>query len=144
MVWYANSEGRYGARGAKGDKGELLVEEYCQANSISCTPRKDIISQTKLKIDYLINGIPIDVKTNIYKDHLAVECYTKKSGAGWIFTTTAEQIYGVDIDSNSIYRYNVKDMLEYVVEHKSKAKKTKNCDILMWVSVTNPFIEKLQ
>jgi hypothetical protein len=144
MVWYANAQGRYGASGAKGDRGELIVEEYCLTNNIKCIPKKDIISQTKLKIDYIINEIPIDVKTNYYKGMLAVECYTKKSGAGWIFTTTAEQIYGVDIDSKSIFRYNVKDMLEYVVSNKTKAKKTRNFDILLWVPSNLSFIEKLQ
>ena len=34
MIWYSNSEGRFGANGAKGDLGEAIVEEYCKKNGI--------------------------------------------------------------------------------------------------------------
>lgn len=144
MVWYSNSEGRFGANGAKGDQGEKIVEEYCQNNNIKFEDKNDYVSQTKLKIDCLIDSIPVDVKTNFYQGFLAVECYSKKSGAGWIFTTTAEQIYGVDVETNSIYRYNVKDMLQYVVQNKHRAKKTKKGDILLWVPVKTSIIEQIQ
>lgn len=144
MTWFANSEGRYGVNGAKGDQGEKIVEEYCNKNNIKCEPKTDKNSQVNLKIDFIINDIPIDVKSNFYKGFLAVELYTKKSGAGWLFTSTAEQIYGVDVESRSIYRYNIKDMLHYVAENKKRAKRTKKGDVIMWVPITLPFIECLQ
>jgi hypothetical protein len=144
MTWYKNSEGRYGAKGAKGDLGEAIVEEYCKTNSIPFEDKNDINSQVNLKIDCIIDGIPVDVKSNFYEGFLCVELYTRKNGAGWLYTTTAEQIYGVDVDTKSIYRYNVDGMLAYVAENKARAKKTKFGDIVMWVPVKSLIIEKLQ
>ena len=144
MTWYANSEGRYGAKGAKGDLGEAIVEEYCNTNSILFEDKNDINSQVKLKIDCIIDGIAVDVKSNYYKGLLCVELYTRKNGAGWIYTTSAEQIYGVDVASKSIFRYNIKDMIAYVIKNKARAKKNDKGDVLMWVPVTTDIIEKLQ
>ena len=73
-----------------------------------------------------------------------MELYTVKNGAGWLYTTTADQIYGVDVDTKSIFRYNVQDMVSYVSENKARAKKTKFGDIVMWVPVKSKIIEKLQ
>lgn len=143
-MWYKNSEGRYGAKGAKGDLGESIVEEYCQTNNIPFEDKNDLNSQVNLKIDCLIDGIAVDVKSNFYQGFLCVELYTVKNGAGWLYTTTAKQIYGVDVDTKSIYRYNIEDMLNYVNENKARAKKTKFGDIVMWVPVKAKIIEKLQ
>ena len=144
MTWYANSEGRYGAKGAKGDLGEVIVEEYCKTNNIPFEDKNDINSQVNLKIDCIVDGIAVDVKSNYYEGFLCVELYTRKNGAGWLYTTTAEQIYGVDVDTKSIYRYNVEGMLAYVTQNKARAKKTKFGDIVMWVPVKSLIIEKLQ
>lgn len=143
-MWYKNSEGRYGAKGAKGDLGEAIVEEYCKTNNIPFEDKNDINSQVNLKIDCIINGVAVDVKSNFYEGFLCVELYTRKNGAGWLYTTTAEQIYGVDVDTKSIYRYNVEGMLAYVSQNKARAKKTKFGDIVMWVPVKSIIIEKLQ
>ena len=144
MTWYANSEGRYGAKGAKGDLGETIVQDYCKNNNILFEDRNDINSQVNLKIDCIIDGTPVDVKSNFYKGLLCVELYTRKKVAGWCYTTSAEQIYGVDVDTRSIYRYNIKDMLAYVIENKARAKKNDKGDVLMWVPVTSNIIERLQ
>jgi hypothetical protein len=144
MTWYANSEGRYGAKGAKGDRGEAIVEEYCKTKGIPFEDKNDINSQVNLKIDCIVDGIPVDVKSNFYEGFLCVELYTRKNGAGWLYSTTAEQIYGVDVDTKSIYRYNVDAMLAYVSQNKARAKKTKFGDIVMWVPVKSIIIEKLQ
>lgn len=144
MVWYANSQGRYGANGAKGDLGESIVEEYCRSKNKNFEDKNDIVSQVKLKIDCIIDGIPVDVKSNYYKGALAVELYTKKNGAGWLYTTTAKEIYGVDVDTKSIYRYNIEEMIDYVSKNKHRAKRTKNGDIIMYICVKTPFIEKIQ
>ena len=145
MTWYTNSEGRYGARGAKGDLGEAIVEEYCKTNDILFEDKNDINSQVKLKIDCIINGIAVDVKSNYYEGRLCVELYHKKRRqAGWLYTTSAEEIYGVDVDTKSIYRYNIQDMLSYVSRNKERAKRNKYDDVLMWVSVESNIIEKLQ
>ncbi len=144
MTWYKNSEGRYGAKGAKGDLGEAIVEEYCKTNNIPFEDKNDINSQVNLKIDCIIDGVTVDVKSNFYEGFLCVELYTRKNGAGWLYTTTAEQIYGVDVDTKSIYRYNVEGMLSYVTQNKARAKKTKFGDIVMWVPVKSIIIEKLQ
>jgi hypothetical protein len=145
MTWYANSEGRYGARGAKGDLGESIVEEYCKTNDILFEDKNDINSQVNLKIDCIIDGIPVDVKANYYEGTLCVELYNRKrQQAGWLYTTSAKQIYGVDVDTKSIFRYNVEDMVSYVSENKARAKKTKFGDIVMWVPVQSKIIEKLQ
>lgn len=145
MTWYANSEGRYGAKGAKGDLGEAIVEEYCKTNSILFEDKNDIISQVKLKIDCIIGGIPVDVKANYYMGTLCVELYNnKKQQAGWLYTTSAKQIYGVDVDTKSIYRYNIEDMIAYVSNNEHRAKKTKYDDTVIWAPVTLNIIEKLQ
>lgn len=145
MVWFANSEGRYGASGAKGDLGEAIVEEYCKKNNLLFEDKNDIVSQVRLKIDCIIEGKSVDVKTNYYKGNLAVELYCKKrERPGWLYTTTAEEIYGVDLETKSIYRYNIEDMIKYVSGNKHRAKRTKNGDIIMYISVKTPFIERLQ
>lgn len=143
MTWYANSEGRYGANGAKGDLGEAIVEEYCKTNNILFEDKNDINSQVVLKIDCIINGVAVDVKSNYYKGTLCVEL-KKKQRVGWLYTTSAEQIYGVDVDTKSIYRYNIKDMVAYVNKNEHRAKKTKYNDTVIWVPVTTDIIEKLQ
>jgi len=145
MVWYANSQGRYGARGAKGDLGESIVCEYCKVNNILFEDKNDRTSQVVLKIDCIINGTLVDVKSNYYKGRLAVELWTKSNQPGWLYNTTAEEIYGVDVDTKSIYRYNVEEMKQYVKENKSHAKKSQKGDVLMWVSVANiSIIEQIQ
>lgn len=145
MVWYSNSEGRFGASGAKGDLGEQIVDRYCEKNGIPFESVNDRHSQTVLKIDCYIDGVPVDVKSNYYKGNLVVELYVKKfNKPGWLFTTSAKQIYGVDVAVSSIYRYNIDDMIMYVTENKNRAKKSKAGDILMYVPVTTPFIIKLQ
>jgi hypothetical protein len=145
MTWYANSEGRYGARGAKGDLGETIVEEYCETNNILFEDKNDINSQVNLKIDCIIDGVPVDVKANYYEGTLCVELYNKKrQQAGWLYTTSAKQIYGVDVATKSIFRYNIKDMIAYINVNKHRAKKTKYDDVVMWVPVTTDIIEKLQ
>ena len=145
MTWYANSEGRYGARGAKGDLGEAIVEDYCKTNNILFEDRNDIISQVRLKIDCIINGIPVDVKANYYMGTLCVELFNnKKRQAGWLYTTSAKQIYGVDVDTKSIYRYNIEDMITYVSNNEHRAKKTKYDDTVIWAPVALDIIEKLQ
>lgn len=144
MTWYANSEGRYGANGAKGDLGESIVEEFCKTNNKVFEDKNDVNSQVKLKIDCIIDGVTVDVKSNYYKGMLCVELYTRKNGAGWLYTTSAKQIYGVDVDTKSIYRYNIEDMITYVSANKIRAKKTKFGDIVMWVPVSTVIIEKLQ
>ena len=145
MTWYANSEGRYGAKGAKGDLGEAIVEEYCKTNSILFEDKNDIISQVRLKIDCIINGIPVDVKANYYMGTLCVELFNnKRQQAGWLYTTSAKQIYGVDVDTKSIYRYNIEDMITYVSNNEHRAKKTKYDDTVIWAPVALDIIEKLQ
>jgi hypothetical protein len=145
MIWYSNSEGRFGANGAKGDLGEAIVEEYCKKNGIKFEDKNDRNSQVVLKIDCLINGVPVDVKANIFKGHLAVELWTRKNEPGWLYTTTAKEIYGVDVDTKSIYRYNVEQMKHHVKMNRKHAKKSKKGDVLMWVSVeTISIIERIQ
>ena len=145
MTWYANSEGRYGANGAKGDRGEAIVEEYCNVNNILFEDKNDINSQVKLKIDCIVDGIAVDVKSNFYQGFLCVELFNhKKQCTGWLYATTAEQIYGVDVDTKSIYRYNIEEMIDYVSKNTHREKKTKYEDVVMWVPVTNNIIERLQ
>ena len=40
MTWYANSAGRHGLSGAKGDAGEKLVELYCKKNNLEVNPNQ--------------------------------------------------------------------------------------------------------
>jgi hypothetical protein len=76
---------------------------------------------------------------------LCVELFNnKKQRAGWLYTTSAKQIYGVDVDSKSIYRYNIEDMIDYVSKNEHRAKKTKYDDTVLWAPVTLDIIEKIQ
>lgn len=142
MAWYKNSAGRHGLTGAIGDKGELIVEIFCKATGRKWEDRNDYHSQVKLKIDCVIDGIPVDVKANGKGDCLVVEISTLKRGKGWLFTTTAEEIYGVDIKKREIYRYNVSDMIEYVRDNKGLIRDF-NGDRLAYVPKNIDIIERL-
>jgi len=144
MAWGSNAEYRYGAAGAKGDAGEDIVKLYCIAQKIPFDHKTDRHSQVVLKIDFIIDGKTVDVKSNYYKGMLAVELYTVKNGPGWLYTTTADQIYGVDVESKSIFRYNVSDMKEYASANRTRAKKTRTGDYLLWVPASHNMIERLQ
>ena len=142
MAWYPNSAGRYGKNGAKGDMGELIVEIFCRSTGRKWEDRNDYKSQVKLKIDCIIDGIPVDVKANGKKDTLTVEISTAKKGSGWLFTTTATEIYGVDVKQREIYRYNVSDMIEYLKNNKDLITGY-NGDRLAYVSKNLDFTERL-
>jgi len=144
MVWYQNSEGRYGESGRKGDSGEGVVERYLVENNIEYEKKEDPHSQVKLKIDFTVDGHPIDVKTNIFKGFLGVEVYDDKARNGWIYTTTAREIYGVDLVYESIYCYEVDAMRAHVEKNKHRARLVKNGAYILWVSKNEPFIKKLQ
>lgn len=141
--WGANAEYRYGENGRKGDLGELFVEKYCKDAGIPFEGKQDRHSQVVLKIDCIIEGTTVDVKTNAYKDYLCVEICKNTGKDGWIFTTTAKEIYGVDLDKKEIYRYKVEDMLEYVGDNLYKQKPNKFGDTIMWVRKDLDFIERL-
>lgn len=143
MVWYENSEERFGRSGAKGDIGEKIVENFLIEKSIDYQKVTDPFSQTVLKIDFIINGKLVDVKANMYKDYLGVEVATSSKKRGWIFTTSAEQIYNVDIDKNRIYYYNTKDMQEFASLRISDSKIVSNGARILWVSVDQSFVTQL-
>lgn len=142
MTWYPNSAGRYGKSGAKGDTGELMVEIFCKSTGRKWEARNDYHSQVKLKIDCIIDGIPVDVKANGKKDTLTVEISSLKKGKGWLFTTTATEIYGVDVKQREIYRYNVTDMIEYIKNNKDDIFDYGG-DRLAYVPKNLDFIERL-
>lgn len=144
MAWYKNSEGRHGATGAKGDAGEELVKQYLEEKKINYQHKTDRDSQVNKKIDFVVEDTTMDVKTNAYKDYLALELETSKGKPGWLYTSTAEEIYGVDLEKEEIYRYNLSDLRDYAVENLHRAKKTKNGSILIWVHKENKLIERLQ
>lgn len=141
MTWYKNSAGRHGKTGEIGDTGELIVEIFCRATKRNWIPRTDYRSQVKLGIDCIIDGIPVDVKANAKKDYLVVEIATAQKN-GWIFTTTATEIYGVDVDKREIYRYNVSDMINYIKNNKHLIG-SYNGDSLAYVPKDLDFIERL-
>jgi hypothetical protein len=145
MVWYANSAGRFGASGAKGDAGEELVKQFFTDNNIPFEHKTDYKSQVIDKIDFIVNGVPADVKTNFYKGYLAVELWdNKKQKRGWLWSTSAQLIYGVDLEGEAIYVYNVNEMREFVLDNLNKTKTTKNGDVIMWVNVLNPIIKQIK
>jgi len=144
MVWYANSEGRHGKSGAKGDQGEDLVKEYFDEHNISYEHKTDINSQVNKKIDFIVEGTTMDVKTNAFKDFLALEIATSKGKPGWLYTSTAEEIYGIDLEKEEIYKYNLSEMRDYAEKNLHRVKKTKNGSVLLWVHKENKLIERLQ
>ena len=144
MTWYKNSEGRHGKTGAKGDAGEELVKLYLDSKNINYEHKTDIVSQVNKKIDFVVEDTTMDVKTNAYKDYLALEIETSKGKPGWLYTSTAEEIYGVDLEKEEIYKYNLSEMKEYAEKNLHRAKKTKNGSVLIWVHKENKLIERLQ
>lgn len=144
MAWYKNSEGRHGKSGAKGDAGEDLVKGYLDEHNINYEHKTDIDSQVNKKIDFVVEGTTMDVKTNAFKDFLALEITTSKGKPGWLYTSTAEEIYGVDIEKEEIYKYNLEDMREYAEKNSHRYKTTKNNSVLLWVHKENKLIERLQ
>ena len=145
MVWYANSEGRFGASGAKGDAGEELVKQFLTDTDVPFEHKTDYKSQVIDKIDLIVDGVLADVKTNFYKGYLAVELWdNKKQKKGWLFTTKAEIIYGVDLDGEAIYTYNVNEMRNFVLDNLNKTKTTKNGDIIIWINVLNPLVKQIK
>jgi hypothetical protein len=143
MTWFKNSEGRYGANGKKGDAGEDFVEKFLIEKNIKYEKKTDRDSQTRLKIDFLVDGIAMDVKTNVYEKFLGVEIKSKKKGDGWLYTSTAEEIYGVDLDKGNIYKYRLEDMRDYASKNEHRFKITKYGDTLLWAPTTLNFITKL-
>jgi hypothetical protein len=143
MAWYRNSEGRYGINGAKGDLGELIVEDFCKTTGRKWEDAKDYYSQVKLKIDCIIDDIPVDVKANGKKNTLTVEMSTSKD-PGWLFTTTATEIYGVVLEGREIYRYNVSDMIAYLNKNKVLIKSYNGGTRLAYVQKNLNIIERLQ
>lgn len=142
MTWYTNSQGRYGANGAKGDHGEALVKEYCESNGIPFTKLNDRHSQCILKIDCIIDDKKVDVKANVKDKSLIVELYTLR-GPGWLYDTSADYIYGVDIEKKHIYRYLLEDMKKYASANRRKSFRTKTGDVLMRVPLTESIIERI-
>lgn len=143
MGWGANSEYRHGAYGRKGDQGEMVVESYLKRNNISFEKKNDYHSQVVQKIDFIVDNKLIDVKTNAFKDYLAVELETDKGYRGWLYTSEAEEIYGVDLDKREIYVYSTSDMREYVKQNRNRAKYTKKGALLLWVHKDEDFIKRL-
>ena len=147
MTWYANSEGRHGASGRKGDLGEKLVEEYFLHNSITYEHKTDIESQVHKKIDFSVGDRTIDVKNNVFKGWHCVEVGKKNGSPGWLFTSSADSIYAVDYENKNIYSYDLLEMRNYINVvrwEKKSAKITKNGDQVIWVNVKEPFFTKLQ
>lgn len=144
MVWYSNSEGRFGETGRKGDTGERVVERYLSDKGIAFEKKTDPHSQRVLKIDFIVDGKTMDVKTNAFGAVLAVEVYDSKLNEGWVYTSTADEIYGVDLKDESIYKYKLSDMKEYATKNKHKAKLSENGAYILYVPKTHPMIERLQ
>jgi len=144
MTWFKNSEGRHGKAGAKGDAGEELVKGYFHEHNISYAHLTDEDSQFIKKIDFVVESTTMDVKTNAFKDYLALEIETDKNTPGWLYTSTAEEIYGVDLENEEIYKYNLSEMREYAEKNLYRAKKTKTGAVLIWVHKENKLIERLQ
>lgn len=143
MSWGPNAEYRYGESGRKGDLGEDFVKQYLSENNIPFEDKQDYHSQVIAKIDLIVDGVPVDVKTNAFKDFLCVEVERANGRAGWLYRTTAEEIYGVDLNAEEIYRYNVEDMIEYVTRNEHRIKSTKFNDKVIWVPKGLSIIERL-
>jgi hypothetical protein len=147
MTWYPNSEGRHGASGAKGDAGEAMVKSYFEEMGIEAEHKTDYESQVIKKIDFIIKdtGQKMDVKTNYYMGNLAVELYVKsRDRRGWLYTSEADIIYGVDLEGGQIFEYSVEEMRAFVRENIQKAKLTKYKDVIMWVNVNEKLIRKIK
>ena len=140
MPWYANSEGRYGESGRKGDLGEQIVEDYLKRNQIPYEKKTDYNSQVHRKIDFIIDGVPVDVKANVKPDRYsgelnhAVEVIDDDGRSGWIYSSEAEEIYAVCLKTKDIYKYKTSLMKEAI---PTRARQ------LYWITVDNKLFTKL-
>lgn len=142
MTWYKNSEGRHGKNGAKGDAGEKLVSEYFTKMNYEWEHLTDKFNQVNRGIDFIVNGFPIDVKTNGKDNTLTVELESKGK-KGWLYTSEAKFIFGVDLSQKEIYVYSLEKMREFVEQNTKKAFYYDN-DCLIRVPKTLKFIKRLQ
>lgn len=118
MTWFDNSEGRYGESGKKGDRGEEIVKRYLTESGntkMSFEHKTDYVSQVIDKIDFIVNGKMMDVKTNVGNGILKVELWSDRK-KGWLWTTKAELIYAVDDYKEEIFEYSVEEMRSYVTD----------------------------
>lgn len=141
MTWYANSAGRYGESGAKGDSGERLVNRFLTKQGHKVEHLTDRHSQVNRGIDFLVDGIPVDVKTNGKYKTLTVEI-SKGNKKGWLYTSEAKFIFGVDLYHNEIYVYSLAKMQKYVEENLDKSYYYGN-DLLIKVPKNLTFIKRL-
>mgnify|MGYP003631806104 CR=1 FL=1 len=144
MVWYKDSEGRHGQNGKKGDQGEEFVWKWFDAVGVPYEVLNDIKSQVEDKIDATVNGVPVDIKSNIFKDYHAVELSLMSGKEGWLYTSLAKAIVAVDLDGSKIYSYRISDMKDHVDKNKARTKETKHGDTLLWVNVDTDFIVRLK
>ena len=145
MNWYKTSEERHGESGKKGDEGEAFFWDFIEQQDIKYTPLTDKLSQTKRKIDGIVQGVPIDVKTNVFNGFHGVEISTHlKKKSGWIYTTEAIAIVVVDLNNKRIYSYKVEAMKNYIDRHRYRIKQTKTGDEILWVDVQEDFIVTLK
>lgn len=143
-TWYSNSASRHGAAGHKGDMGELLVEVFCKATGRVWEDKNDYNSQVNLKIDCVIDGVLVDVKTNAKGSEFPVELDLPSGAPGWIYKTKADEIWCVDLAERSIYRYNVTDMIEYLNTNKGKYPvKPYKGTRLAYIQKDNEIVEKI-
>lgn len=142
-MWYDTSAGRYGKNGEKGDRGADLVEEYFKRHNISYERKEDRFSQTVLKIDFEVEGVLMDVKTNIFKDYHAVEIKKKNNNTGWLYETKAKEIYAVDLEKKRIFVYNIEDMIKYANKNNNRYKLNKYGDTILWVSIEEKLFKEL-
>ena len=140
MTWYSNSEGRYGESGRKGDRGEEIVEDYLIRNQIPYQRKTDIVSQVYRKIDFIVDGVPIDVKANVKHDKYtgelnhAVELWDDDGNDGWIYASEAEEIYAVNLQTQSIYKYKTKLMRNLIPANSRQ---------LYWISIKHELFTEL-
>lgn len=143
-MWYADSQSRYGETGFIGDRGEQIVEDYLKAKNYNYRRATSSYDQVKRKIDFYVEDFTIDVKTNVKNSSFYVELeknYTPKSG--WIYLTSAKEIWHVDLAKKSIFKYNTEDMRSYINESKFYCFITDTGAKLARLSTSLDFINKV-
>jgi hypothetical protein len=104
--WTKTAAQAFGATGAKGRQGELVVRDVLCAHFSVIDPEADRHLQVA-GVDLIANGVTLDVKANLHGGWF----YIEQDPHGWLFNSrkTSDLIVHVDAASNSVVWYTRSD-----------------------------------
>ena len=121
--WTTNSEGAFGASGAKGDRGEDFLMEVFSAWNWEATCHRGLDSKSEqvkgvditFKDPKWSNSYTCDVKANIHSTYGSF--YVETDDSGWLFNRNknSDRIWHVNPDTGWMAWYGRREMQQYIV-----------------------------